>query len=409
MSTAWGTRAEEVARRLAAELGVKDFVYDPVEVPKGDSTREVSDGMLIVGDRGLILQVKSRDPSANRDAAKVSRWAMKKASEAVRQVQGTRRTLETTKVTLRSRRGHELVLEPPQTWAGVVLLDIDPVPDGLRICSDDDNTIIMTLADWHELHYMILSTSGVIDYVERVVDQGIEADLGHEWDRYRRFAEADLISAIEPGYEPVLPLNPLSDDDRICASVLDEWIDSDIAVTPVDDGRYTANQVRGAIEIVDSIPILLRVQIGKAMLRCVRDSVRSRQPRSTLLTPDSAARLLFFTDVSENWNDQWRYLERFLTDYTAVRHEQLEEHYGPGETLLLARVGSDGGPVWRTFVRIAGSVNGLGIPSELRWDISVRFGVLTADGIRDPTSFARTEKCPCGSGRDFKDCHGRQR
>ncbi len=365
--------------------------------------------MLIVGDRGLILQVKSRDPSADRDSAKIKRWAMKKAAEAVRQVQGTRRTLETTKVALRSRRGHELVLEPPQTWAGVVLLDLDPVPDGLRICSDDDNTIIMTLADWHELHYMILATSGVIDYVERVIEQKIEADLGHEWDRYRRFAEADLIAANKPDYEPVLPLNPLSDSDRIRANILDEWIDSDIAATPVNDGRYTANQVRSAVEILDSIPILLRVQIGKAMLSRVRDSVCSREPRATLLTTDSPARLLFFTDVSENWNNNWRYLERHLTSYTAVRHEQLEKHYGPGETLLLARIGSDSGPVWRTFVRIAGSVNGLNIPPEIRWGINIQFGALTADGIRDPTSFSRTEQCACDSGREFRDCHRRDR
>lgn len=407
MSSSWGTHAEEAARRLAAELGVKDFVYDPVEVPKGDNTREVSDGMLIVGDRGLILQIKSRDPSADRDSAKITRWAVKKAAEAVRQVQGTRRTLETTKVALRSRRGHELVLEPPHTWAGVVLLDLDPVPDGLRVCSGDDNTIVMTLADWHELHYMILSTSGVIDYVKRVVEHSIEADLGHEWGRYRRFAKADLISAIEPGYEPVLPLNPLSDSDRIFASVLDEWIDSDIAVTPVDDGRYTANQVRSAIEIVDSIPILLRVQIGRAMLSRIRDSVLSGEPRSTLLTPDSAARLLFFTDINENWNKKWKHLEPHLAAYTAVRHEQIEKHYGPGETLLLARVGSESGPVWRTFIRIGGSAKGLNIPPEIRWDINTRFGALTADGIRDPTSFSRTEQCACDSGRDVKDCHGR--
>ncbi|MYC68648.1 MAG: SEC-C domain-containing protein [Acidobacteriia bacterium] len=388
---------------------MKDFVYDPVEVPKGDSTREVSDGMLIVGDRGLILQVKSRDPSADRDSAKVSRWAMKKASEAVRQVQGTRRTLETTKVTLRSRRGHELVLEPPQTWAGVVLLDLDPVPDGLRICSDDDDTIIMTLADWHELHYMILSTSGVIDYVERVVEQGIENDLGHEWDRYRRFAEADSISANKPGYEPVLPLNPLSDNDRICANVLDEWIDSDIAATPVDNGRYTADQVRSAVETLDSIPILLRVQIGEAMLSRVRDSVRSGEPRSTLLTIDSPARLLFFTDVSGNWNNKWRYLEPHLTTYTAVRHEQLEEHYGPGETLLLARVERDDGSVWRTFVRIAGSAKALSLPPDVRWGICAQFGILTAEGICDLASISGVEKCPCGAGGEFRDCHGPDR
>ncbi len=405
MSTPWGTGAEEAARRLASELGVKDFVYNPVEVPKGDSTREVSDGMLIVGDRGVILQVKSRDPSSDSNAEKVKRWANKKTREAVRQVQGTRRTLERTRLELRSHRGHELVLEPPHSWPGVVLLDVAPIPDDLRIPSDDPNTLIMTLSDWYSLHHMILSTSGVIDYVERAIREGVTVALGGERLRYSKFARADAIAAGEPGYEPILPIHPLSDSDRLYASIVDEWIDSNIGPTPVGDGPYTADQVRRTIEILDSIPILLRVQVGKAILDRVRDSTRTREPRTGVLAIDAQDRLLFFIDVSDRWNGDEKYLESHLFSYTAVRHEQLQKIFGPGETLMLARIGYDDRAATRTYIRIAGSGGQLNIPPEIRWSINKPYDVLTADGLRDPLSFGEREPCACGSGKEFGQCH----
>ena len=323
MSTSWGTAAEEGARRLASNLGVKDFVYDPVTVPRGGATREVSDGLLIVGDRGLILQVKSRDPSSDTDPDKLRRWATKKGAAAVRQVQGTRRTLETTQIELRSHRGHERVLEPPHTWPGVVLLDITPVPEDLQVPNSDPNTVIMTLSDWHAIHYMIRSTSNVIDYIERVINARLEACLGDERSRYSSFAKADEEAASKPGYQPVLPMHRITEDHMLYADIIDEWIDFDIGSAPVDDGRYTADDVRTTVEILDAIPILLRVKIGEEILRRVRDSHRSREPRSGFMSIDSRDRLLFFMDVLENWESIERYIESHLFAYTAVRHEQL--------------------------------------------------------------------------------------
>lgn len=61
-----GQQVEDYARRLAGDLGVRDFVCQPIVIRKGKGVREISDGLLVAGNEGLILQVKSRDPDAAR-------------------------------------------------------------------------------------------------------------------------------------------------------------------------------------------------------------------------------------------------------------------------------------------------------------------------------------------------------
>ena len=405
MSTSWGDAAEEGARRLASTLGAKDFVYDPVTVTRGGATREVSDGLLIVGDRGIILQVKSRSPSADTDPDKARRWAKKRVIEATRQVQGTRRTLETSQLKLRSHRGHERVLDPPHSWPGVVLLDVTPVPDNLMLSSSDQNVIVMTLTDWYALHYLIRSTSHVIDYIERVIESRAETYLGDERSRYERFARADERASRDPDSLPVLPPHRLTEEDMFYANIVDEWIDADIGPVPLDDGRYTEEDVRTTVEILDSIPILLRVQIGKETLQRVAASRKTREPRSGLMSIDTNDRLLFYVDIIDNWKGREAHIEAHLFAYTVVRHEQLEKFHGSGSTLMLSRISTDDDSVKRTWIRVTGDSQGLNIPSEIRWGINIQYDVLTEDGLRDPRSYGDDDECACGSGEKFSDCH----
>lgn len=72
-----GLAKEARVRGTVAELGVADFVYDPLFVLRGRARKEVSDGLLICGDQGAILQVKSRASSAaDADTSEsAARWA----------------------------------------------------------------------------------------------------------------------------------------------------------------------------------------------------------------------------------------------------------------------------------------------------------------------------------------------
>jgi hypothetical protein len=60
VSTGRGAASELAVRTLAAELGVRDFVYHPVTIGKGRARRELTDGLLVVGDRGAILHQGTR-------------------------------------------------------------------------------------------------------------------------------------------------------------------------------------------------------------------------------------------------------------------------------------------------------------------------------------------------------------
>ena len=407
MSTSWGTAAEEGARRLAAQLGVKDFVYEPVTIPKGRASREVSDGMLIVGDRGLILQTKARDPDAAADDETIRKWVTRKVPEAVGQVTGTRNSLNARRLCLRSLRGHERILEPPHSWPGVVILAVDHVPRELRVDVEDEQTVVMSLSDWHALHQMILSTSGVIDYVERVIQGPVQVDIGDEATRYRMYARADANCVMAYGGQPVLPSQYVEGEERTYAEIIGEWIDADIGISPIESKPDGPDRIRRTVEILDSIPILLRVEIGKVIAARTRESYHSQAPRTGLIWIEGTNdRILFYADVSRNWPQLEKYIEPHLSAYCTVRHERLNELRGIGGTLLLARIAFEDQSVWRTYVMANGAVDSRQIPNAIRWSINSQYGIFTPDGLRDIESIGPEEGCPCGSGDAFGQCPG---
>jgi hypothetical protein len=55
---------ESAVREGAAYHGLSDFVYRPTVVEKGNARRELSDGLVIAGGIALVLQIKSREPTA---------------------------------------------------------------------------------------------------------------------------------------------------------------------------------------------------------------------------------------------------------------------------------------------------------------------------------------------------------
>ena len=84
-----GTARERQVRDVAARLGVADFVYTSPRIRRGSAQREASgDGLLLVGERGAILQVKARDPSTGqRDSSDRARsWVQKHVRKATKQL-----------------------------------------------------------------------------------------------------------------------------------------------------------------------------------------------------------------------------------------------------------------------------------------------------------------------------------
>jgi hypothetical protein len=200
-----GQQVEDYARRLAGNLGVRDFVYKPIVIQKGKGSREVSDGLLVAGDEGLILQVKSRDPEAAKldPLSKAEAWCVKNAAAAVRQAEGTRRSLATGNVAVRSLRGFDRILPDASSWASVVIVDHPSDPEVML--PPTPNTLYISVNDWRNLHRWLRSTWGVIGYMRRAVDSGVDVALGREQDRYEVLAEADLHALGSLTSFPTLP------------------------------------------------------------------------------------------------------------------------------------------------------------------------------------------------------------
>jgi len=63
-----GKAAEEATHDAAALWGLADFVHRPSVLHLGSGTRELGDGLLIVGSLGVVVQVKTRDAASDDEA-----------------------------------------------------------------------------------------------------------------------------------------------------------------------------------------------------------------------------------------------------------------------------------------------------------------------------------------------------
>ncbi|WP_419916492.1 SEC-C domain-containing protein [Candidatus Poriferisodalis sp.] len=378
-------------------------------VPKGRSSREVSDGLLISLGRGLILQTKARSPHAPRDAGRQTAWARKQIGKATDQVRGTRRTLASApELQLTSRRGHSLTLsvDNERKWPGVVLLNMPGCPSGIDATCDDPETIVMTLDDWYALNDRVRSTSGVIDYVHRAIDaQTRQIELAKEVVRYTHLAAADNELVRREGGYPSLPLAGLSPQEEQVMATLDDWIDSDIAVAAGQNGELDPDATRRAIEVIDAIPVALRVEVAQALLRGVHKAdVVGHAVSGVCQIHPSHHRLLFLFDQAANWGSTEEFAAHAL-GYTATRHQELDDLHGPGVSLLLARMSTESDHVFRTFVLVEGDAAKLQLPSDVRWSVLERHGMLTSGGIRPTDCLQEDDPCPCRSGRKYMHCH----
>lgn len=404
---AHGHRVEEHARVLAAGLGVPDFVYRPAETSKGSATREISDGLLVVGAGGLILQVKARDPEvALADSSdRTQAWINKKVIEAVRQANGSRRTL---------RQGHEFVsmrgikrpLQAAQDWPAVVLVD-HPGAGGLHV-GVENNVVVMTIDDWHGLHFQLRSTAAVIEYVERVLETGVGSSLGDELTRYRTLADADARAADAAGGQPILPNWELSDDELVHVAVFDDLVErvADQSNLTWDPDLYVR-----IVEFLDAQPILHREMVGRKSLDALRDVASGSPPRGWIARDQQQGdRLVYFIDRTEE--DQPDVDESHVAEIAMLgwlRHVQAIETGAQPESRTLAvgirhhdRLGRR-----YAFALLDGELPNA--EADVRRALEADHGVYNHRlGRTAPVKLKRNERCPCGSGRKVKNCnHGR--
>jgi hypothetical protein len=197
-----GIQVEAGVRAVASEFGVADFVFTSELVAKGSGTRELGDGLLIVGEAGAILQVKARDPEriATDSPERANLWAQREIKKAVKQANGSRREMvrrldaEEALVAIPERVAHlpdaeqqPYALPIDRTaadWPSIVVVD-HPTAD-LHVGSD---CLIVSRNDWLGLYEVLGSVSAMVRYAARVRDNSVAAKLGGESLRYMEFYE----------------------------------------------------------------------------------------------------------------------------------------------------------------------------------------------------------------------------
>lgn len=216
-----GTAAEKATISAAARWGLPDFVFPPVKRKLKSGIREISDGMVVVGERALILQVKSRERPSD-DAQSEERWIRKKADEGARQARGTLRQLRLQPAELANQRGRVVTIDGNSaTWVGTVIIDHPAPPPAIELPGRYKGLPIVTLLrrDWEFLFEQLGSTAAVVAYLHRVA--GETCSLGNEATAYYELAGRDAAASPTPprnGWaaetgsiphaRPLLPLTP---------------------------------------------------------------------------------------------------------------------------------------------------------------------------------------------------------
>ena len=275
-----GYAAEVATHDAAAVWGMPDFVFRPKTETTGRKRRELGDGFIVVGDLGLVLQVKSRSLEAmSDDRTREHAWVQKKAAKALRQAQGTIRRLSANgTVELENLRGRSVPVDPTaHTWMSVVVIDHPRPPNAsLPDLNGDENAIVLLRQDWEFLFDQLKSTHAVAGYLRRVAGEAI--DLGTEPSRYYELALADAHAEpdplppelIGPGQivsTPLLPLEPAGTNDlaehQLIRSVYEDFAVTRLTSSTESDRLHTLAQL-------DRIPVGDRVNIGQFLLHAMQ-------------------------------------------------------------------------------------------------------------------------------------------
>ncbi len=377
-----GQQVENYARRLAGDLGVRDFVYQPIVIQKGKGVREISDGLLVAGNEGLILQVKSRDPDVAKldTPTKAEAWCVKNAAAGVRQAEGTRRSLTTGQVTVRSLRGFERTLPDASTWASVIIVDHPSDPEVLF--PPEFRTLYISVNDWRNLHRWLRSTWGVISYVRRALDSGVDVALGREIDRYRLLAEADLEVGGSATSFPILPPYRIDGAEAWDAAVFEDLIER--LADPEGATGWDAEQYLLIVEELDRVPPIARIRLGAKMQEAFLEmcATRSRRSFMTLDPGNPRARIAFLYEYDTSGDPSGDWFMARVAAYGIMRNQHAISAGADPSSITLAIGVLHHPDRGRRYVFFYATQTDLALPEDLRQQLEAEFGVFDGSSVR---------------------------
>lgn len=272
-----GAAAEDASRNSAARWGLPDFVFHPEIVQRGAATREIGDGTIVCGNRGLAVQVKARTHPTDQPDRERS-WIAKKAKEGARQASGSVRTVQRNRIAHTNARGRSIIIDGNTIeWAGIVVIDYDTPPENLSAYSETVQIpyVVVLRREWDFLFDQLRSTTAVVNYLHRIAGDLIEP--GEHVPNYYELALADERtppdlthsripnSLSDPALRtshPLLPLEPASAADEYGARMYRQILE-DLARGPWD--RDESDRLL-LLYLLDKLPVAERAVIGRRLL-----------------------------------------------------------------------------------------------------------------------------------------------
>jgi hypothetical protein len=342
-----GEAAEVATADAAARWGLPDFVFRAKPYQVGSGIREVGDGIVVVGEVGLVVQVKCRD-ATDRDEAAGRRWAEKKARHGLVQANGTIRLLQrATAIEVTSRRDQTSTIEGNAIqWIPVVVLD-HPTLEAAEGISPDltgaNPGVVLLRRDWEFLFEQLKSTAAVMAYFARVAGESIP--LGNEPVRYYDLAQADA-QAPPTELKPVLfggrgqhisaPLLPMAAADAE-AQLMVRLVLEDIAIAGLSQSQEP-DRLRLLAEL-DRLPIAYREETGR-FLASALEEVSGAAPGTTawrlrqFASPHESV-LLGFGACSAVMSDD---IQAAFSTWANLRHYEFQEALGVADELVTVAV-----------------------------------------------------------------------
>lgn len=271
-SDSGGHAVEETIGSAVAQWGLPDFVFQPVKERKGAAVREIADGLVIVGNLGLVIQAKTRTESTG-DLDRERRWVSKQISKACRQSDGTIRRLKSGDVELTNGRGRNLLFRAGEvSWLGVVIIENPAVED---FCFEPPVTNepyrVLTRSDWEFLFASLQSTYAVANYLNRVEESEM---LGHESLRYIELAHEDLSATRESVPKMNIPAGmrhqsfPMLPLDLPNAGTKEQHVYRELmeAVADCDFADEESDNLHRILSDLDVVPPQARADLGGKIL-----------------------------------------------------------------------------------------------------------------------------------------------
>lgn len=360
-----GTAVEAATRAAAGRWGLRDLVLNPKVFSKGSGIRELGDGTICAGPRGISLQVKARGVTGITPE-RATKWVLKNAAHGLRQARGTIRTaLLNPAVELTNLRGRTLTVRGNSVaWIPVVVIEHpNRPPTGVTPAPDPKGpSVVLTRRDWEFLWDQLRSATAIVDYIHRVAEEREPLELGAESSRYLDLAEKDAKASPEslPEWipktgaihtnQPRLPHDPAASPDRFGHAIFQRILE-DIA-----DTNFTGDETDriALLSHIDRVPVGARAELGRLLLRrliqCAEAAPDGHRMDNRIMYIDHGSLQVTFTTMSQLTD----YHQEIYRSWLLLRRQDILEKSGalgpiyPWTVGVLLTPRSDGQRPWDT-------------------------------------------------------------